>query len=183
MSFAPHFVPVVLGLSALTCTSYHLQSKTDGKLYVESTTTVLGLTASQWVLRCDETPTSRTPCVRLHFVEQDLISDADCRAANACRDRGECSARKTRRMGLDKVGEKAGQLAESTTEYVGAASQCVPGSDADCRASHVCRIEGKCVVSREVCVAFNDRDCAASQICKDEGRCAAKEGRCVKEGR
>lgn len=63
-----------------------------------------------------------------------------------------------------------------------------PKSDADCRKSDVCAVEGLCSfsASKGYCVAKSDADCLRSEDCQtgllstgNKGRCHARDGMCV----
>jgi hypothetical protein len=94
-------------------------------------------------------------------------SDADCRAAAACRLEGRCKHRD---------------------------GKCVAGWPADCQASDACAREGLCtwvssaghedaqgvkVTFEYACVAARDTDCQGALACRDEGRCHAHRHRCA----
>ena len=56
---------------------------------------------------------------------------------------------------------------------------CAPQSEADCRNSHVCRIEGRCSLVDGQCAADSRQDCVSSEICGYDGRCSARRGICI----
>ncbi len=49
---------------------------------------------------------------------------------------------------------------------------CVAVSEADCRASHGCKVNGMCTFEGQACVGKTDEDCRKSERCKAEGLCA-----------
>ena len=57
--------------------------------------------------------------------------------------------------------------------------RCVAGSDADCRASELCRVAGACFAVNRVCQAKSDDDCKKSENCRKSGACGFYEGTCV----
>ena len=78
-------------------------------------------------------------------------SDADCRAAQVCKDWGLC--------GLG-------------------AGHCAASSDEDCRSSYSCKVTGRCTAQDGKCAAVNDSDCRRSELCKYEHKCTADGGWC-----
>jgi len=49
---------------------------------------------------------------------------------------------------------------------------CVAVSEADCRASHGCKVNGMCTFEGQACIGKTDEDCRKSERCKSEGLCA-----------
>ena len=54
-------------------------------------------------------------------------------------------------------------------------------TDASCKASLYCQMEGKCSVQKGGigCTVASDVDCAAADVCKVSGKCVAYDERCV----
>lgn len=56
--------------------------------------------------------------------------------------------------------------------------RCVAVSEADCRASWICREEGLCAWEGDRCLAATDAMCRDAPACRDEGACAREHGLC-----
>jgi len=77
-----------------------------------------------------------------------------CKSSQFCKERGWCS-----------LGKAIG----------GSGTECVIGTDADCRASDSCRELGQCArLTDRICIATSDADCAAAAECAARGHCVFK---------
>ena len=120
-------------------------------------------------------------CVRL--VCKDILSPPDpCINSNDCKHYGKC---KTAMGRTCAVSSDADCRASTVCRDYGACAKrdgvdyCVASSDADCRASKACRYLGTCVKGDGLsCVANSDADCRASKACLGYGYCGLDGFKC-----
>lgn len=117
-----------------------------------------------------------------------VASDDDCENSLACKDAKRCKAYGGQCIGgaPDPCSERAdcfqkGLCASKDSNNLG--KTCVPFDDADCKASTICKEEGKCTKDSTgtACAAKEDKDCKASMLCKEKGLCSldSQKGSCL----
>ena len=112
--------------------------------------------------------------------------DKNCREAEPCTKYGRCS--KTTEFGAMACAATSDeQCAKSTVKCkefgqcaAGPKGECIAKTEAHCRKSDKCRIEGLCSLKDTYCIAMRRSDCRKSENCRLPGRnaCTLGDGSC-----
>ena len=116
-------------------------------------------------------------------------SSRECAAMPACRDHGECAARRV----ASRVDERDGKLvcvtdcrATGQCQLFGRCTgggsdglDCIAGRGADCSTANVCAESGACSLVDDRCAAASVADCRRGRVCASDGACTPSAGRCI----
>lgn len=102
-----------------------------------------------------------------------IKSFSDCSTSTDCLNKGRCALLDGKCVACNQGKECAEKGLCSQNPIRNSVQACIAGTNAECKTSRVCRIEGKCTALRGVCVANTNPECQNSEECKLLGNCTA----------
>ncbi len=102
-----------------------------------------------------------------------IKSFSDCSTSTDCTEKGRCALLNGQCVPCNQGADCAEKGLCSQNPLNNSVQACIAGTNAECKTSRVCRLEGKCSALRGVCVANTNPECQNSEECKLLGYCTA----------